>query len=66
MLTETENSEGDVEQTRIVMLPKFSQTGTIVLINTSTLEVTPVRFRGLGHSSEVEGTEDEQMLDSSQ
>ena len=44
---QTEAVEVQGECTRIILVPKFSQTSTIVLVNTQSLEVLPVSFAPL-------------------
>ena len=39
--------DGSGYRTRIVLLPKFSTSGTIVLVNTETLEVKPISFQAV-------------------
>lgn len=38
------NATSSVDKTRIILLPRFSQSGTIVIVNTRTLEVIPINF----------------------
>jgi DNA polymerase delta subunit 2 len=43
-LYQTKLSENTNEKTRIILVPKFSETGTIVLVNLRTLEAQTVAF----------------------
>lgn len=45
-LIEANRDDGTVEKTRVVLLPRFSETGTIALVNIRTLEASMLLFNG--------------------
>lgn len=48
LLSGTVDSQGNPITVRIVLLPKFCETGEVVLVNTNTLEVRVQRFEAEG------------------
>ena len=44
-LVQEKRPDGSTDTTRIVLVPNFAQTGTLVLVNLRTLDVIPVSFK---------------------